>query len=250
MSLEPLGTLPHAVTFRKRCECFGVFFPITFGGLTMPPSWIFFQNWLVIFFCSGRGSMKAWQNPKPHRGVGQWGWQRDPSHLPWQQPAEQGAVFAHRLCRCHWRRAEKPELTASIRHDWPFPPFPPSPFCGQCLSVVSCPRCSSRRQRWENRERTGWFCIAQSLQSAKPEAWEPGIPISSSTPTQLTGSSQPPVQPAADSAPRAQEADTSDHKLILSGASATEFRNFPSVNPAGLFLLSQGFAASQSLSHL
>lgn len=234
----------------KDASVLGFFSQLLLEAWPCHPHEYFSRTGWWYFFVQVEAARRPGKIPNPTEVLASGDGRGIPPTLPWQQPAEQGAVFAHRLCRCHWRRAEKPELTASVRHDWPFPPFPLSPFCGQCLSVVSCPRCSSRRQRWENRERTGWFCIAQSLQSAKPEAWEPGIPISSSTPMQLTGSSQPPVQPAADSAPRAQEADTSDHKLILSGASATEFRNFPSVNPAGLFLLSQGFAASQSLSHL
>lgn len=55
---------------------------------------------------------------------------------------------------CQRRRAERRGLTASVRHDCPFPSSPPSPLCGQWLSGVSCPMCSYSRQRWEKRERS------------------------------------------------------------------------------------------------
>lgn len=81
MSLEPLGTLPHVVTINKK----GTFFPpITFGGLTIPPLGIFFQNFVVNFSAQVEATLGPGK-PHPHRGFGQWGWHRDLSQLPWQQ---------------------------------------------------------------------------------------------------------------------------------------------------------------------
>lgn len=63
MSLEPLGTLSHAVTIRQRC----VFFPITSGGSTMPPLRILFWNRLVMFLFGHRPHQSLAKPPAPRR---------------------------------------------------------------------------------------------------------------------------------------------------------------------------------------
>lgn len=128
MSLEPLGTSPHAVTIRKR---YG-FFPITFRCLTMPSLCILFQNWLVMFVwieaAAGLAKPPAPKCPALASGdVGMAGECLPPSLTAASRAGSRVCPQALQV-----PVEESGELTASARHNWL---FPSSPFCEQwCLA--------------------------------------------------------------------------------------------------------------------
>lgn len=217
MSLGPLGTLPYAVTIRKRCG----FFPNYLWRLDHATLMDTFPELVGDIFCSGRGSTRAWQIPKPCRGTGQWEQQRGLSHLPdsSQQGREQGLPTGFAGASGGEQRAD------SFCQAWLDIPFLPSlSLLWQCLSGVSC-SCSSRRQEVgkEGKKEVDFVQHSDSNQpSLKHEKLAFPFPVP--LPCSQLGAISPQCNLLQVHLPGLKK-QTSNHKLILSGASAIEFIN-------------------------
>lgn len=123
------------------------FFPITFGGLTMPPLWILFQNWLVTFSVQVEAAPGPGKFPSPAEALGS-GNSRGVSPTFRTAASRAGSRVCPQALQVPVE--ESRELTASVRHGWTFPSFPPSPFCGSACLAFHAPAAPGGR-RWEKR---------------------------------------------------------------------------------------------------
>lgn len=98
-----------------------------------------FPEFCGELFCSGRGCAGAWQTPSPQR-LWPVGMAQGPLPASLTAAAGQGALLAHRLCRCQGRGAERRELTAPVRHDCHPLPSLPLPSVGRGCLAFHAPR--------------------------------------------------------------------------------------------------------------
>lgn len=185
------------------------------------------------WWCLDKGCSRAGQTPSPKvPSFGQWGCWDGRGMSPTfpdssQQGREQSLPTGSAGASGGERRAD------SFCQAWLAIPF--LSLLWAVVPGISCPTCSSRKQRWEKRKRTSWFCVAVTpiSQAWSMRTWHSHFQF----PSHAVNWEQPQCSLLQIQLPGLQR-QTSDHKLILSGASATEFRNSPLANPAGLFLLS------------
>lgn len=144
-----------------------VSFPITFECLTMPPLWIFSQNWLVMwfFFFQAEAIPGSGKTPSPTQALFSGDGRGISPTFPdsCQQGKEQDLPRGFAGASGGEQRGESWQLLSGMT-GLSLLSLPLPPVGSGCRAFHSPSAAPGRREEvGEKRERTSWFCVAQSL---------------------------------------------------------------------------------------